>query len=372
MMVAGSDYSFKQTFTIFNKMTLHELGYNTLIHTYFQDNYPQFQAARVVVEHRERYLVRTANQEFEAEITGNMRFSAQSRADFPAVGDWVAISVFDDFAIINGLVPRQTTLERQAAGKTSEAQIIAANVDGALIVQATDTDFNPNRIERYLAICHSASIEPVVVLSKTDLISDEKRQANEQKLKERIGQVPVISLSNESLQGLEQVKAFLQTGKTFCMLGSSGAGKSTLLNKLSGEYRMSTSSVGSSTGKGRHTTTHRELFVLETGGIIIDTPGMRELGLATNSESVEDTFAKISRLSGQCRFSDCTHTSEPGCAVLKAIENEELNWSGWENYRKLKREQAHFQASVQERHARDRQFGKLQRNILEELKKRKY
>lgn len=351
-------------------MRLEDLGYNSILKKFRLDNnLDSFEIGRVISEHKERYIVKNDKGEFDAEITGNMRFSAISREDFPAVGDWVALINYDpNFSIIHKILPRFSTVSRQAVGQTGEIQIIATNIDYAFLVQAVDRDFNINRFERYLTICYTSKVNPVIVLTKTDLINDEKLVEITEMIQERIKNVPVIAISNETKDGYEALKKIIEKGKTYCMLGSSGVGKSTLVNNLSGKNRMRTDAISGSTNKGRHVTSHRELIVLENGGILIDNPGMREVGIADSASGLEITFDRIIGLSKNCKFKDCTHTNEIGCAVLEAVENGEIDKDSYVNYLKLEREKAHFEATVAEKRNRDKQFGKMMKNYKKDIK----
>lgn len=355
-------------------MNLSDLGLTKEISEHLADNsLTDFTIARVICEYRERYIVSTGVNQYEAEITGNLRFSAHSRADFPAVGDWVAVKTYDsDLAIIHKILPRKSTLERQMIGKPGEKQIISANIDVALIVQSIDNNFNINRLERYLTICHSAGIEPVLVISKTDLSTKESINNALNKLNARHSNVKHILLSNTTKDGLDQVVGFIKKGKTYCVVGSSGVGKSSLINNLLSKNILKTREISQSTKKGRHTTDHRELFILENGGIIIDTPGMRELGLTDDTEGIETTFNEIHNLSLKCKFPDCKHLTEKGCAVREALENGIIDKKSLENYRRILREQEHFQSTVAEKRKKDRQFGKMVKNVVKEKKKYKY
>lgn len=342
-------------------MQLKDLGYtNELEEFRITNNLDGFEPGRVIAEHRERYVVGTAHGEFEAEITGNMRFTAKGREDFPAVGDWVALQVYDrDLAIIHKLFPRSSVIKRQAVGQVGEIQIIAANIDYAFLVQAVDRDFNINRLERYLTICNSSDVSPIIILSKTDLISSERVSEILEGIRTRIKNVPVIAVSNETQEGYETLRAIVERGKTYCMLGSSGVGKSTLINNLSGKNIMRTDAISQSTNKGKHVTSHRELIVLENGGILIDNPGMREVGIADSTGGLEITFDKIHELSASCRFKDCTHTTEIGCAVLEAIEKGEIDEASYQNYLNMEREKSHFESTVEERRKKDKIMGKI-------------
>jgi len=248
-------------------------------------------------------------------------------------------------------------------------QIIATNIDFAFLVQAADRDFNINRLERYLTICNTSGVKPVIVLSKTDLIDETQLSAIVESIKARISHVPVLAISNETRDGYEAVNALIEKGKTYCMLGSSGVGKSSLVNNLSGKTLMRTDAISQSTHKGRHVTTNRELIVLENGGILIDNPGMREVGIADAGSGLEITFDLIFRLSKDCKFKDCTHTNEIGCAVLEAVENGDIDSASYENYRKMEREKAHFEATVAEKRKRDKEFGKIMKNYKKDIRR---
>lgn len=354
-------------------MKLEDLGYTDKLEEFrLEQRLESFDIGRVIVEHKERYIVKTLNGEFEAEISGNMRFTANNREDFPAVGDWVALTIYDaDFAIIYKILPRFSIIKRQAVGQFGEIQIIATNIDYAFLVQAVDRDFNINRFERYLTICNSSKVRPVIVLSKTDLIDELRLTEISNSIKARIKDVAVISISNETQRGYKEIQSIITKGKTYCMLGSSGVGKSTLLNNLSGKIMMRTDTISQSTNKGRHVTSHRELILLDNGGILIDNPGMREVGIADTTRGLEITFDKIMMLSQNCKFKDCTHTGETGCCVLDAVEKGELDRASYENYLKMEREKAHFDSTVVEKRKKDKIFGKMIKNYKKDVKKNK-
>lgn len=354
-------------------MTLEDLGYNDKLEKFRNENdLKEFEIGRVISEHKERYIVKTEKGEFEAEITGNLRFSSKSREDFPAVGDWVALTIHDsDFSIIHSILPRFSVISRQAVGKFGEIQIIATNIDYALLVQAADRDFNINRLERYLTICNSSKVSPIIVLSKIDLIDEHRTSEILENIKARINNVPIIAISNESQDGYDKIKAIIEKGKTYCMLGSSGVGKSTLLNNLSGKSIMRTDTISHSTNKGKHVTSHRELIILENGGILVDNPGMREVGIADSKSGLETTFDMIIRLSQNCKFKDCTHTNEIGCSVIEAVEKGELDRASYENYQKLEREKSHFESTLDEKRKKDKEFGKMVKNYKKNINRKK-
>lgn len=355
-------------------MTLEELGYNNEFEAFrIEQKLNDFEIGRVIAEHKERYTVKTKHGEYEAEITGNMRFSAVSREDFPAVGDWVALSTYDsDSGIIHKILPRFSIIKRKAVGHFGEIQIIAANIDYAFIIQAADRDFNINRIERYLTICYSSNVGAIILLNKIDLIDEQRLNELMENITLRIKDVPIIAVSNETQDGYETIRKTIEKGKTYCMLGSSGVGKSTLLNNLSGRNVMKTDLISKSTNKGRHITSHRELTLLETGGIIIDNPGVREVGIADTAYGLETTFDKIINLSHECRFKDCTHTTESGCSVLIAVEEGEIDKNAFENYLRMEREKAYFESTVEERRKKDKEFGRMIKNYKKDMRKNRY
>ncbi|MDD3189052.1 MAG: ribosome small subunit-dependent GTPase A [Fermentimonas sp.] len=355
-------------------MKLEDLGYNDKLRKLrVVNNLSDFEIGRVIAEHKERYIVKTENGEYEAEITGNLRYSAKSRIDFPAVGDWVTLTTYDtEFSVIHKILPRLSMITRQAVGQFGEIQIIATNIDYAFLIQAVDRDFNINRLERYLTICYSSKVKPIIVLTKTDLINEQKITEIKDSIKQRIKDIAVFAISNETHDGYEALKKYIEKGKTYCMLGSSGVGKSTLLNNLSGKTLMRTDTISQSTNKGRHITSHRELIVLESGGILVDNPGMREVGITDTSRGLETTFDRIIRLSLNCKFNDCTHINEVGCAVIEAVENGEIDKKSYENYLKMEREKAHFESTIEEKRKKDKEFGKVIKNYKKHLRKNKF
>ncbi len=355
-------------------MTLEELGYNQQFEAFrIEQKLDDFEIGRIITEHKERFTVKTIQGEYEAEITGNMRFSAVSREDFPAVGDWVALTTYDsNSAIIHKILPRYSIIKRQAVGHLGEIQIIATNIDYAFLIQAADRDFNINRLERYLTICYSSNVNPIILLNKIDLIDEHRLNELLESIKLRIKDVPIIAISNQTQNGYETIRKTFEKGKTYCMLGSSGVGKSTFLNNLSGKNIMKTNLISQSTSKGRHITSYRELIVLNSGGILVDNPGMREVGIADTANGLETTFDKIISLSLKCKFKDCTHTTETGCSVIEAVDKGEIEKSSFENYIRLEREKAHFESTAEERRKKDKEFGKMIKNYKKDMSKNKY
>ncbi|WP_340113946.1 ribosome small subunit-dependent GTPase A [Maribellus mangrovi] len=355
------------------KNTLKQLGYSGQIKELIGEEIESAELARVSAEHKERYQIINEDGTLQAEITGNIRYAAQTRADFPAVGDWVKITRIDkDSAVILKVFPRYSFLERQAVGKQGEIQLIAANIDVAFIVQAVGHDFNLNRLERYLSICYAGKIEPVIVLTKIDLIEKEELEALQNQIKARNAKVPLFVVSNVTLDGLEQLREKMEPYETYCFIGSSGVGKSTLINCLLEDDMLETSQISDSTSKGRHTTTHRELIILPNESIVIDTPGMRELGITNQEGGLELTYDQIAELAENCRFNDCSHENEKGCAVLKAVEYGSLSEEMYNNYLKLKREQEHFSSTVHEKRQKGKEFGKMVKEVSRLRKNNKY
>ncbi len=345
-------------------MKLEDWGYNPYFENYRKEhNLTSLGVGRVISEHKERYSVKSENNEFEAEVIGNLRFSVKDRSGFPAVGDWVAISEYDENkALIHAIFPRKTILERQAVGKFGEKQIIATNIDYAFIVQAVDRDFNINRIERYLTICYASGVKPIILLNKIDLISDSQLKGFLDTIKDRIKQVSLVAISNETHVGYDKLHKHIVKGYTYCLLGSSGVGKSTLINNISGKSSMKTDTISQSTNKGKHVTSHRELIILESGGILIDNPGMREVGITDASNGLRTTFEIIVKLSQNCRFKNCTHIHESGCAIMIAVEKGEIDKASYDNYLKMERERMYFESSLTERRKKDKDFGKMIKN----------
>lgn len=329
------------------------------------------QIAHVVAVHKDRYTIKCTSGVFSAEITGNMRFSAEQRSDLPAVGDWVEFMPFDEHsAVITRLIPRYSMLQRKAAGETSQAQLIAANIDYCFVVMSLNHDYNINRLERYISIIYDGNIEPKIILSKTDLQSNLQEMVDQ--IESRFPNIEVLCTSTAETSSIEALKAKLLPGKTYCFVGSSGVGKSTLLNHLLEHKTLATREISESNNKGKHTTTHRELYSLPNGAMIIDTPGMRELGMVDNSTGLAMTFSNINALAQECKFKNCSHLNEPGCAVLQALEDAELNQSEYENYRKLQKEQRFYAESLQERKNKGKHLSKLIKEVKANKKKYKY
>ncbi len=295
---------------------------------------------RVLLEHRGSYAVTTQNGDLSGTVSGRFRHNTVAAQDFPAVGDWVALDVAQDrqTAVIQAVLPRRSQFARQGRGDQASAQVVAANVDLVLIVTSLDHDFNLRRLERYVTLAWSSGAEPVIVLNKADLSEE---------VAERVADVatiapgvPVRVLAARDGVGIETLTPLLEPGKTVALLGSSGVGKSTIVNAIVGWQRQATGDVRADDQRGRHTTTVRELLVTESGALLIDSPGMRSVGMWEIDEGLADAFEDVGRFAQQCRFSDCGHASEPGCAVQAAIASGELPRARLDSQQKLAREAA--------------------------------
>lgn len=325
-------------------MNLEKLGWNQN----FEDAFAIYQkegysVGRVALEHKGMYRVYTEHGDLLAEITGNLRFRAFEREDFPTVGDWVVLKIrlAEQKATIHEILPRESKFSRKAAGTGTSEQLIAANINTVFLVNALNRDFNVRRMERYLTITWESGANPVIVLSKADLCDDVSEKVAETKSVAFGVPIHVVSAAND--EGLGALGSYFDKNETVALLGSSGVGKSTLINRLYGEEIQNVEDIREGDDRGRHTTTHREMILLPDGGILIDTPGMRELQLWESGESLTHSFNDIEELSTQCRFRDCGHQNEPGCAVESAIDDGTLTEERFNSYLKLQRELAYLE-----------------------------
>jgi ribosome biogenesis GTPase len=332
--------------------TLHldELGWSAHFASAFEPfRGPGVEPARVSLEHTHIYRVLTAEGERLARVAGRLRHAAASRADFPAVGDWVAIETPEGGgdARIRAVLPRMSRFSRRAAGNPTEEQVVAANVDVVFLVSGLDGDFNPRRIERYLVTAWESGASPVILLNKADLVDDPDAIVRDV---EALAQgVPVLAMSARRAETIDRVREHVTRGRTAALLGMSGVGKSSIANVLLGEERLTTQDVREHDSRGRHTTSGRQLLLVPGGGILIDTPGMRELQLWDTGESVAGAFADVEAIAEECRFRDCRHAAEPGCAVLAAVAAGVLPGARLESFRKLQAEQDHQSRQQDER-----------------------
>ena len=345
---------------------LNWYGWNDKLSQLKQESlYSTLPHGRISIVHRTCYEVVSENGLFQCELTGNMMYG-KSDAELPCTGDWVLFQPFDENkGIIVYMLPRERTLYRKKSGTVADKQAIASYVDKAFIVQSLDDNFNVRRAERFIAQIMEENIKPVLVLNKADLGCD--RQKIDEAIKHIARQFPVFITSIRQPQTILRLRESITKGETVVFVGSSGVGKSSLVNTLCGKSVLNTSDISLSTGKGRHTSTRREMVLVDGSGVLIDTPGVREFGLAIdNPDSLAEMF-EISDYAESCRFSDCKHIDEPGCAVLEAVHNGTLDHKVYESYLKLKREAWHFSASEHEKRKKEKSFTKL----VEEVKKRK-
>ncbi|NEO98775.1 MAG: ribosome small subunit-dependent GTPase A [Symploca sp. SIO2E9] len=320
-------------------MNLELLGWNS----FFANNFEKYcqegyTVGRVTLEHKNIYTVYTERGEVSAEVTGKMRYRTSSREDFPAVGDWVVISLTqtEKRAIIHVVLPRKSKFSRKTVGIKTEEQILATNIDTVFLISGLDGDFNLRRIERYLVLVWESGANPVILLNKADLCDD--FEGCRQQVEAIAFGVPIVVLSALNNQGIGALTPYLSQGKTVALLGSSGVGKSTLTNQLMGRAVQAVQSVRQGDSRGRHTTTNRELMILPSGALLIDTPGMREIQIWAGNESFRDTFTDIETLAKECRFQNCLHDSEPGCAVQQALSEGTIDYQRFLSYQKLQKE----------------------------------
>ena len=332
-----------------------------------EDRDLKLQPARVVAIHKGACDVSNGGQVRPAKMTGRLRHRAKSRSDYPTVGDWVLVKDFSigEFGRVERVLQRGSVLCRKSAGRTSHEQLIAANLDRVFIVQGVGAGFSLKRIERYLVMVNESGIEPIIILTKRDLLDPDACIEVEELVKNHLPGVRVLLMSNETGEGLSATLELFEPKLTCCVIGVSGAGKSTLINRVLGEDRLFTLPVRESDGKGVHSTTWRELITLENGSHVIDTPGMRELGNMEAESGIGETFEDIQALALECQFRDCVHVQTEGCAVIKSVETGVLPQERYDHYVRLMSEMALFSAGMIEKREQDRRLARFRRTLLE-------
>lgn len=330
-----------------NKHNLFNLGWNESLEKEFEQYRDSYCVGRIAIEYKNIYKVYTEQGNILASVSGSMINSAYGRQDYPAVGDWVILNKIkehDNRTIIRGILERKSKFSRKIAGNTFEEQIIATNIDIAFLCMSLNNNFNLRRLERYITMAWDSGSKPVVLLTKADLCDDIEEKL--EKIADISFGIDVHCISCIDKSGINDIKNYIKQGITVAFLGSSGVGKSTIINELLDESRQITQETSSIGDKGKHTTTNRELILLPSGGIVMDTPGMRELHILDVSESIDIAFKDIEQLSLECKFSDCTHTTEPKCAVNEAIKNGTLSQKRYESYIKLKKEAEYTERKI--------------------------
>lgn len=303
---------------------------------------------RIVKQNHSKFTVKMRFNDILALVPGSLKYSIKNQVELPSVGDWVIIKNKKEATpYIKTILPRKSIIKRKNIYKLNQEQAIASNVDFGLIMQDIKYDFNLNRLDRFLTICYASSVIPIIILTKIDLVKKNTINACTKRITERFQGIKILMLSNKSLEGLKEVKHYIKRGKTYCCIGSSGAGKSSFINNLIGEKVMLTKSLRKKSNKGQHTTSHRELFILKNSGILIDTPGIRELGISIPDYNLNFTFKKIFNIGKSCKFSNCNHISEPNCEVKNAVKTGAIEQSLLDNYHKM-----HNELTMQQKYKR--------------------
>lgn len=348
--------------------TLEALGWNEWFASQAVRGDAQGAAARLAAVDRDQFLLAGTAGFFRARLPGKTLRASADPSVRPCVGDWVWVekSAQDQFGIVRAIFDRQTCLRRKAPGEPIRYQMIAANVDCVIIVQSCHYDFNVNRLKRYLVMVKDGGASPMILLTKVDLLSADALASQVGEIRRAGIAEPVLTLSNVTNEGVDALKHILSPGKTYCFVGSSGVGKSTIINGLLGRDARDTQDVSGS-GEGRHTTVRRELVRLAHGALVVDNPGMREFGILGADDGIEASYPEISELASHCRFRDCTHRSEPGCAVREAVDGGRISTDHFESFVRLTKESAHYEASYAERRKQDRDRGRYFNSVKKEL-----
>ncbi len=351
------------------ELTLESLGWDGWFEAQAKSTCDKQQfAARVAAVDRDQLLLLDGNGSFRAKLSGKFMYESDTSSERPCVGDWVCVQKpeHEDFGMIHGVIKRRTCLRRKSAGESIEYQMIAANMDFVIIVQSCHYDFNLKRLERYLVMIKDGGATAFVLLTKTDLVTAEVLEDQIEQIENAGITGPVATLSNVTKEGFDELRGILTPGRTYCFVGSSGVGKSTVINNLAGQHLLETKAV-SGTGEGRHTSVRRELVLVENGALVIDNPGMREFGVFGAEDGIEASYSDILTLASQCRFRDCTHSNEPGCAVLNALKRGEIDAGHYDNFIKLRRESDHYMLSYADKRKKDREFGRFIKSAKKEL-----
>lgn len=356
-------------------MTLEEFGYSEWFDRQVDPQTEKnFSVVRVTAVHKGESEVSDGEHTYVAKMTGRMRHRAKSKLDYPTVGDWVLVRDLksEDFGRIERVLERRSELKRKSTGRSTRFQLIAANIDTAFIMQTLGPGYNLKRLERYLVMVNESGIEPVVLLSKSDLLEPNELAKRLAEVRERLSDVKTHAFSNVEDDGLDEVISLFEPSKTYCIIGTSGVGKTSLLNNLLGEEDLLfTLPVRESDGKGLHSTTWRELITLGNGAHVVDTPGMRELGNLDVDEGIEETFDDIRELARQCRFNDCAHVNTLGCAVIAAVEQGDVPEARYYNYIRLVKEAAFHEQSALEKRDQDRKLSRFYRSVQGNNRKNK-
>jgi len=347
-------------------VNLEELGYSDWHRNSLRNSAgSETEVARIIAVDRDRYMIGCEFGSIPAELTGKIAYCAETTEDMPCVGDWVLVDYYDQnaHAIVRDILPRKTILQRKSSGARVDYQLIAANIDVAFIVQSCDVDYNLNRLDRYIVMTKDGGIDSILLLTKSDLIEDSNLESMIEEVR-REHSLYVIPLSSTSGAGYDRLRDTLKKGKTFCLIGSSGVGKSTILNKLVGKEEFATNTVREKSAKGRHTTTRRQLVILDNGALFVDTPGMRELGMLGFGLGIDESYEDIAAIAERCRFSNCSHTTEKGCAVLLSVAEGELTAERLQSYLKLMNESKYYEMTYLEKRKKDKAFGKMVKNYM--------
>lgn len=352
-------------------MNLEDLGYSDWCRSNPKSSaMAESEVARIIAVDRDRYIIGSDFGSMPAELTGKLSYCAETAEDIPCVGDWVLVDYHDQntHAIVHEILPRRTILRRRSSGARIDYQLIAANIDVAFIVQSCDVDFNLNRLDRYIVMTMDGGIESMLLLTKSDLVQDSILVSMIAQVRKEHS-LEVIPLSSTSGAGYDRFTDILKKGKTYCLIGSSGVGKSSILNKLIDKDEFATNTVREKSAKGRHTTTRRQLVILSNGALFVDTPGMRELGMLGFGVGIDEGYADIAAIAERCQFTNCTHTTEKGCAVLQSVAQGEVTTERFQSYQKLAKESRYYEMTYLEKRERDKAFGKMVKNYMKSTQK---